>query len=190
MKIFTADEMSRADSSAQELGIPGVVLMERASAGMAREILERFVEARRALVVCGGGNNGGDGFVVARELHRAGLEVCVYPTKDEYRGDAKTNLDVLRSLGVKIVDEAGLEERLARADLVVDALLGTGFSGEVREGVAALIHEINGSGASVASVDVPSGVGGSTGEVEGEAARADLTVCAHAAKAGCVISPG
>lgn len=164
--------------------------MERASAGMAREILDRFAEARRALVVCGGGNNGGDGFVVARELHRAGLEVCVYPTKDEYRGDAKTNLEVLRSLCVKIVDEAGFEERLARADLVVDALLGTGFSGEVREDVAALIREINGSEASVVSVDVPSGVGGSTGEVEGEAARADLTVCAHAAKAGCVISPG
>lgn len=190
MRIFTADEMARADSAAQELGIPGVVLMERASAGMAREILTRFDDARRALVVCGGGNNGGDGFVIARELHRAGMEVCVYPTKDEYQGDPETNLQVLRNLGVEVVDEPGFEKRLPETDLVVDALLGTGFSGEVREEVAALIREINGSGASVASVDVPSGVNGSTGEVEGEAAHAGLTVCAHAAKAGCVISPG
>lgn len=190
MRIFTADEMSRADSAAQELGLPGVVLMERASAGMAREILTRFGDAERALVVCGGGNNGGDGFVVARELHRAGMEVCVYPTKDEYRGDPKTNLDVLRNLDVEIVDGSGFEESLAEADLVVDALLGTGFSGEVREDVAALIRKINGLEASVASVDVPSGVNGSTGEVEGGAVRANLTVCAHAAKAGCVISPG
>ncbi len=190
MRIFTADEMARADSTAQDLGIPGVVLMERASAGMAREILNRFGSAHRALVVCGGGNNGGAGFVVARELHRAGMEVSVYPTKDEYRGDTATNLEVLRNLEVEIVDGSGFEERLREADLVVDALLGTGFSGEVREDVAALIREINGSGASVAAVDVPSGVNGSTGEVEGEAVSADLTICAHAAKAGCVISPG
>lgn len=192
MKLFTADEMSRADAAAQELGIPGIVLMERASVGMAREILARFdlAEPARALVVCGGGNNGGDGFVVARELHRAGLEVSVYPTKQGYEGDPATNLAVLRNVGVAIVDEAGFEERLGDADLVVDALLGTGFHGAVREDVAELIRRINAAGAPVAAVDVPSGVNGSTGEVEGAAVRADLTVCAHAAKVGCVISPG
>lgn len=189
MKVFTADEMSRADNAAQGLGIPGIVLMERASAGMAREILARF-DVRRALVVCGGGNNGGDGFVIARELHRAGVEVSVYPTKEGYEGDPATELAVLRNLGVGLVDEACFGERLAQVDLIVDALLGTGFHGEVREDVASLIRRINASGVPVASVDVPSGVNGSTGEVEGEAVRADLTVCAHAAKAGCVISPG
>lgn len=192
MRIFTADEMSRADAAAQELGIPGIVLMERASAGMARETLARFdlAEPARALVVCGGGNNGGDGFVVARELHRASVEVSVFPTKRDYEGDPARNLAVLRNLGVEILDEADFAERLRETALLVDALLGTGFHGAVREDVAELIRLINASGAPVAAVDVPSGVNGSTGEVEGEAVRADLTVCAHAAKAGCVISPG
>lgn len=192
MRVFTADEMARADDAAQELGIPGIVLMERASAGMAREILARFdlAESARVLVVCGGGNNGGDGFVVARELRRAGVEVSVFPTKRDYGGDPATNLAVLRNLGVDILDEADFAERLENTELVVDALLGTGFHGAVREDVAELIRLMNSSGAPVAAVDVPSGVNGSTGEAEGEAVRADLTVCAHAAKAGCVISPG
>jgi len=194
MKIFTADEMSRADAAAQELGIPGIVLMERASAGMAREILERYplrrLRDRRAVVVCGGGNNGGDGFVVARELHRAGIPVSVVATKDEYSGDPATNLAVLRSLGVGIHGPESLDALLWDAALVVDALLGTGFHGAVREKEAGIIRTLNDAGVTTAAVDVPSGVNGSTGEVEGEAVEADLTVCAHAAKAGCVISPG
>ncbi|CAN5147175.1 bifunctional ADP-dependent NAD(P)H-hydrate dehydratase/NAD(P)H-hydrate epimerase [soil metagenome] len=189
MKLFTADEMSRADNAAQRLGIPGVVLMDRASAAMAREILNRF-EPSRALMVCGGGNNGGDGFVIARELRRAGVAVSVVATRDEYSGDAETELDVLRNIGVEIHGPERLGEKLGGVDLVVDALLGTGFEGEVREREADLIRRINDSGISIASVDVPSGVNGSTGEVEGEAVEADLTVCAHAAKVGCMVSPG
>lgn len=189
MKLFTADEMSRADNAAQRLGIPGVVLMDRASAAMAREILNRF-DPSRALVVCGGGNNGGDGFVIARELRRSGVAVSVVATKDEYSGDAETELDVLRNIGVEIHGPERLGEKLGGVDLVVDALLGTGFEGEVREREADLIRRINDSGISIASVDVPSGVNGSTGEVEGEAVEADLTVCAHAAKVGCMVSPG
>ncbi len=184
--------MSRADGKAQELGIPGGVLMERASVGMAEEILARYPARRvlRALVVCGGGNNGGDGFVIAREMHRAGIDVVVVPTKDEYVGDPATNLEVLRSLGVKIRGPEMLDELLHGARRVVDALLGTGFSGGVREKEAALIRQVNEAGVTTVAVDVPSGVDGSTGEVAGEAVRADLTVCAHAAKVGCVISPG
>ena len=104
MKLYTADEMSRADEGAQALGIPGGVLMERASVGMAAEILGRFpphsVRAHRALVVSGGGNNGGDGFVVARELHRAGLDVAVVATKEDYSGDPATNLAYLSSMRI------------------------------------------------------------------------------------------
>ncbi|HET7480792.1 MAG TPA: NAD(P)H-hydrate dehydratase [Rubrobacteraceae bacterium] len=189
MKLYSAPEMSRADETAQELGIPGGVLMERAGAAMAREILDRH-DPQRALVVCGGGNNGGDGFVIARELHRAGTEVIVLPTKDGYTGDPETNLRALRNLDVEFATAEDLEEELAKADLVVDALLGTGFSGAVREKEAALIERMNASGLPVVAVDVPSGVDGSTGEVEGAAVRARLTVCAHATKIGCVISPG
>ncbi|MGH3085878.1 MAG: NAD(P)H-hydrate dehydratase [Rubrobacteraceae bacterium] len=189
MKLYTAQEMSTADSNAQNLGIPGGVLMERAGAEMAGISLKTF-SPKRALVVCGGGNNGGDGFVIARELRRKDVEVSVLATKDDYTGDPKTNLDALKNLDVKFIALEDLETELRNTDLVVDALLGTGFSGEVREKEASLIRSMNDAPALVLSVDVPSGVDGSTGEVQGEATRADLTVCAHAAKVGCVVSPG
>src|SRR3712207_1788114 len=114
MKLYTADEMSRADKRAQELGIPGGVLMERAGVGMARVALEAYAP-QRALVVAGGGNNGGDGFVVARELHRAGVDVAVLPTKGGYEGDPKTNFEILRNLGVRFVRCDELEAELGRA---------------------------------------------------------------------------
>ncbi len=191
MKLYSADEMTRADEGAQSLGIPGGVLMERAGVEIAREILEHFpLAGHRVLVVAGGGNNGGDGFVVARELYRAGAEVSVFATKDEYEGDAKTNVDILAHLSVRFVGARDYEEELEKADLIVDALLGTGFSGEVREKEAGFIEQMNASGVPIVSVDVPSGVDGSTGEVWGAAVEADLTVCVHAAKLGCVVSPG
>ncbi|CAA9447105.1 MAG: NAD(P)H-hydrate epimerase / ADP-dependent (S)-NAD(P)H-hydrate dehydratase [uncultured Rubrobacteraceae bacterium] len=189
MKLYTAEEMSRADAAAQDLGIPGGVLMERAGVAMARIALERYSPGR-ALVVCGGGNNGGDGFVIARELHRSGVEVAVLATKSEYEGDPATNLEVLRNLQVRFFVRDDLDAELRSADLVVDALLGTGFSGEVREKEAGIIEQMNFSRSPVLAVDVPSGVDGATGEVAGAAVVADLTVCAHAMKVGCVISPG
>jgi hydroxyethylthiazole kinase-like uncharacterized protein yjeF len=189
VKLYTAEEMSRADAGAQELGIPGGVLMERAGVAMARIALERYSPGR-ALVVCGGGNNGGDGFVIARELHRSGVDVAVLATKCEYEGDPATNLEALRNLQVRFIVRENLDAELRAADLVVDALLGTGFSGEVREKEAGIIEQMNSSQAPVLAVDVSSGVDGATGEVAGAAVFADLTVCAHAVKVGCVISPG
>ena len=196
MKLYSAQEMTQADNGAQELGISGTVLMERAGVAMAEEILERYTPRRfrrlglKALAVCGGGNNGGDGFVIARELYRAGAEVTVVATKEEYSGDLATNLEVLRNLGIEVHGPEDLDELLDGTGLVVDALLGTGFSGEVREKEAGLIRELNNAGVTTVAVDVPSGVDGSTGEVQSVAVEADLTVCAHAAKIGCVISPG
>ena len=189
MKLYTAQEMSRADSAAQELGIPGGVLMERAGVAMASIALERYSPGR-ALVVCGGGNNGGDGFVIARELHRSGVDVAVLATKSEYEGDPATNLGALRNLQVRFIAQEDLDAELEVADLLVDALLGTGFSGEVREKEAGIIEKMNAARAPVLAVDVPSGVDGTKGEVHGVAVSADLTVCAHAVKVGCVISPG
>jgi hydroxyethylthiazole kinase-like uncharacterized protein yjeF len=192
LRLYSADEMTRADEGAQNLGISSGVLMERAGVEMSRATLDHFgsLEGRRVLVVAGGGNNGGDGFVIARELHLAGAEVAVFATKEEYEGDPKVNLETLRNLNVRFVVSDEFEDELRETALVVDALLGTGFKGEVREDVAELIQKINDSAAAVVAVDVPSGVDGSTGEVWGAAVQADLTVCAHAAKAGCVISPG
>jgi NAD(P)H-hydrate epimerase len=192
MKLYTAQEMTTADKTAQSLGIPGGVLMERAGAAMAAEILTRYTprRLRRALVLCGGGNNGGDGFVIAREMHLAGVEVVVILTKDEYSDDPKTNLEALRNLGIAIHNPEILDELLDGTSLVVDALLGTGFTGAVREREAGLIRQLNSAEVTTVAVDIPSGVDGSTGEVAGAAVRADLTICAHAAKVGCVISPG
>jgi len=189
VKLYTAQEMSRADAGAQDLGIAGGVLMERAGVAMARIVLERY-SPERALVVCGGGNNGGDGFVIARELHRSGVDVAVLATKEEYGGDPETNLEALRNLDVRRISSEDLDEELGRAELLVDALLGTGFSGEVREKEAGIIEKMNSARAPLLAVDVPSGVDGTTGEVQGVAVSADLTVCAHAMKVGCVISPG
>ena len=189
MKLYTAEEMSRADRGAQALGIPGGILMERAGVAMARVALEAYAPGR-ALIVAGGGNNGGDGFVVARELHRAGVGVSVLATKDSYERDPKTNFEILRNLNTGFVGPDDLESELGRVDLVVDALLGTGFSGEVRKKEARLIEKINESAVPILAVDVPSGVDGATGEVHGAAVRADVTVCAHAVKVGCVVSPG
>jgi ADP-dependent NAD(P)H-hydrate dehydratase / NAD(P)H-hydrate epimerase len=189
VKLYTAQEMGRADATAQELGIPGGVLMERAGAQMAHIALERYSPGQ-ALLICGGGNNGGDGFVIARELHRSGVDVAVLATKSEYEGDPATNLEILRNLGMRFVAQEDLDAELGVADLIVDALLGTGFSGAVREKEAGIIEQMNSAPAPVLAVDVPSGVDGATGEVQGVAASADLTVCAHAVKVGCVISPG
>ena len=189
MKLYTAQEMSRADAGAQDLGILGGVLMERAGVAMASIALERYSPGQ-ALVVCGGGNNGGDGFVIARELHRSGVDVAVVATKEEYEGDPATNLEILENLEVRLIAAEDLDAELGRADLVVDALLGTGFSGEVREREAGIIEKMNSAQCPVLAVDVPSGVNGTTGEVQGVAVFADLTVCAHAIKVGCVISPG
>ena len=189
MKLYTAQEMSRADAGAQDLGILGGVLMERAGVAMASIALERYSPGR-ALVVCGGGNNGGDGFVIARELHRTGVDVAVVATKEEYEGDPATNLEILENLEVRLIAAEDLDAELGRADLVVDALLGTGFSGEVREREAGIIEKMNSAQGPVLAVDVPSGVNGTTGEVQGVAVFADLTGCAHAMKVGCVISPG
>ena len=189
MKLYTAEEMARADAGAQEFGIPGGVLMERAGVAMASIALERYSPGQ-ALVISGGGNNGGDGFVIARELHRSGVDVAVLATKSEYEGDPATNLEALRNLDVRLILAEELDAELGSAHLVIDALLGTGFSGEVRGKEAGIIEKMNSAQSPVLAVDLPSGVDGSTGEVQGVAVSADLSICAHVMKVGCVISPG
>ena len=163
--LYTADEMRAAE--ARYPGYPDTVgeLMERAGAEAARVALELLPGARRWTVVCGGGSNGGDGRIVARELERAGKDVHV-------------------------VDAKAGETDLGEPDVIVDALFGTGFSGEPRAEAAALIERINGAGAPVLAIDVPSGVDASTGEVAGAAVRADATVTFHGRKVGLVVAPG
>ncbi|MGA8362913.1 MAG: NAD(P)H-hydrate epimerase, partial [Solirubrobacteraceae bacterium] len=170
-------------------GVPSLELMERAGAGVTRSV-ERLVPDGPVVVVCGTGNNGGDGLVVARLLRQAGREVAVVcagsPAK--LTGDALANLE-------RLPGEAPLElgqgmDALAGASVVVDALLGTGFGGEPRGAVGEAIAALEGCSAPLVSVDVPSGVDASTGVAAGAAVRAAKTVTFHAAKPGLWIDPG
>jgi NAD(P)H-hydrate epimerase len=187
----------------EERGVSGLDLMERAGTGVARAV-ERLAGGSPAAVVCGKGNNGGDGLVAGRLLREAGRQVtviCVAPPED-FAGDARVNLERLPGDPPLRLDGspwAGEQSdggsvsgagALAGARVVVDALLGTGFQGEPRGEVARAIEAINDLGGRVVSVDVPSGVDASTGVVAGVAVRAMLTVTFHAAKPGLWINPG
>ncbi|HEV3319730.1 MAG TPA: NAD(P)H-hydrate dehydratase [Solirubrobacteraceae bacterium] len=185
-----AERMRAIDRWAiDERGVPSLDLMERAGAGVTR-IVERLVPDGPVVVVCGTGNNGGDGLVVARLLRDAGREVTVVcaDSPAKLKGDALTNLQ--RLPGDAPVELAQSIDVLARASIVVDALLGTGFAGEPRGAVGEAIAAIEDCAAPVISVDVPSGVDASTGVVAGVVVRATATVTFHAAKPGLWIHPG
>lgn len=171
-----------------ERGISGLELMERAGIGLADRAAELW-RSGPITVVCGKGNNGGDGFVCARVLRERGYEVSVLllGPADELRGDARTNYERLPGEAPKPFEDAMLQG----AAVFVDAILGTGFSGQAREPAAGAIEAINrASSAKVVACDVPSGVDASTGEVQGPAVRADATVTFHAGKPGLWIAPG
>lgn len=181
--LFTASEMRLAEERYEGETLE---LMERAGRACAEAAVARFPHATRWAVHCGSGANGGDGFVVARHLDRLGraVSLVLHASTDRLSGDTSANYLRCTALGIQPV------ESWHDADGVVDALLGTGYEGELRPGVAAVIDEINGHGCPVVSVDIPSGVAASTGEVDTTAVRADLTVTFHARKVGHVVAPG
>ncbi len=183
-----AEQMRATDSWAiEQQGIASLELMERAGTGLARLVEERAPRGSVA-VVCGKGNNGGDGLVAARLLRASGREVTVLlvGSAEELRGDAKANLGWLPGQAPVEFSPAALEG----ADGIVDALLGTGVSDAPREPVAGAIEAINAAGAIVVAADVPSGVDASTGAIAGAAVRAQVTATFHAAKPGLWIAPG
>lgn len=184
--------MGRADEAAIRSGTPAELLMERAGDAVARSALELLQGryGRRAVVVCGRGNNGGDGFVAARVLAREGVSVrcAVIGDIDSIEGAARKHMALHETLG-------GMVERfdpamVGAADVVVDALFGTGFHGTVEGDAAKAIAAINHAPAAVVSVDIPSGVDGSTGRVDGPAVRADTTVVMAVEKIGTALPPG
>jgi hydroxyethylthiazole kinase-like uncharacterized protein yjeF len=170
-----------------ELGVPGAYLMERAGTGLAELVCE-LAPAGPIAVVCGKGNNGGDGYVTARLLREREREVRVLALApvDELRGDARTNAQRLPGPPPEPFTAQGLRG----AAVIVDAILGTGFEGEPREPAAGAIEAINRARGVVVACDVPSGVNASSGEVAGVAVRADATATFNAAKPGLWIAPG
>jgi NAD(P)H-hydrate epimerase len=194
--ILTPAEASALDRAAQERGIAVETLMENAGRELAAATIDLLGGAygRRAVVVCGKGNNGGDGLVAARHLARRGVAVCavLLEPPDRYRDAAATNLRRLTGTGVRVrpFERSTIEHELARADVAIDAIFGTGFRGAVDGAPADAIDALNTGGISLVAADIPSGVDGETGGVEGRAVRADVTVTFGVAKPGVVLPPG
>lgn len=175
----------------EEYGLSGAVLMENAGRGAA-ELLMSLDSNGQVMVCAGRGNNGGDGFVIARHLENHGIDVrvLVFGGREQFRGDAAINLHVVERAGTSLrffgnpIDAQDLQAELNDAEWIVDALLGTGTRGEIREPYGTVIRTINNAAARVLAVDLPSGLDCDTGQPMGTAVRADHTATLVARKLG------
>jgi NAD(P)H-hydrate epimerase len=195
MKVVTAEEMREIDrETIQEHGISGLVLMERAGMAVASKIKEIYGR-KKVIVVAGSGNNGGDGLVVARNLHNEGWDVKVFLTArpDDPKDDALSQYTAAVEFGVTIkpVKELlGKTSFITPHTIIVDALLGTGLSKKVTGRIAEVIKFLNKFNVPIVSVDIPSGISTDNGQVMGEAVRADCTVTFGLPKRGHLLFPG
>ncbi len=200
MRILTAEQMREADRRTIEgVGIPSLVLMENAGRQVVAVMQTTFddLDDRRVAIVAGRGNNGGDGFVVARTLRQRGVDVVVFVVGalTDVRGDARVNLEILGRLGLPVVEIAGQQEwelhssEIARCGLIVDALFGTGLRTPLSGLLETIVDDINGMSVPVVSVDVPSGMSADTNEEIGPAIAATLTVTLAAPKLPLVLPP-
>jgi ADP-dependent NAD(P)H-hydrate dehydratase / NAD(P)H-hydrate epimerase len=190
MKLFTAAHMHQADERAVQSGIPLQKLMERAGQAVAEATLRRFPSAERFLVLCGKGNNGGDGYVAARFLKQANKYVTVLELSNEPKSEAKIARVVwLRQGTTGVLNAANLEVALKDCDVVIDALFGTGLTRALDNDLAQLIDLLNQAGKSLVSIDIPSGVGSDSGEVLGAHIHATHTVQLAGAKVSSAFYP-
>ena len=197
--VLSRDQVRAFDAHAiNELGIPGVVLMENAGRSCAELIKEKLtdVEKPKVCIFCGTGNNGGDGYVIARHLlnSRLDVRVIICGSKDKVKGDARLNLDVLEAMG-QAVEQLNLEQqdigrcvgRLADgANMLVDAVFGTGPQGKLTEKYQQLIEAINSQDKQILAVDIPSGLDCDTARPLGAAVKANFTVTFVALKKGFI----
>jgi len=197
MKLCTPSQMQNIDRRAiNELKIPGLNLMEAAGDKTAEAILHRYggVRHKKITIVCGKGNNGGDGFVVARYLHQheALISLFLIGEKSAVKGDALANLERVQKLGMTIIEiaDASLFDIPADCSIIVDAIFGTGFSGEIEAPYDEIIEKMNIHPASIVAVDAPSGLNGATGEISEPIIKAQMTVTFGLPKLGQLIYPG
>lgn len=195
-RVVTAEEMQAVDKyTIDTLNIIGRVLMENAGRAVFSTIRARWtpLTGKRAAVLCGKGNNGGDGFVIARYLHEAGVacETCLVGATGDVRGDAAANYLTLMRLGLTVREISELEmlPDLRQADFIVDALLGTGVRGPLQGLMAQIVTRINESGRPVIAIDLPTGMNADTGEVAGPCVKAQLTATIGCRKQGLLFSP-
>lgn len=192
MKLVTSDEMVSIDrATIDSYGRPAMVLMERAGLAVAQRILADF-PMHKALVLAGGGNNGGDGLVVARELSNAGLKVQVrlIGEKDRLSQQCTAQLEIVNKLGIPVSTSASIMPGDLHSAVVIDALMGTGLKRDITGPIAKLIEQVNSSSAPVVAVDIPSGISADTGQVMGIAIRAATTVTFGLPKRGHYLHPG
>jgi NAD(P)H-hydrate epimerase len=200
MRVLNTAQMREADRCTIEvIGIPSVVLMENAGRQVVAAMEATFgdLAEKRVAVLCGRGNNGGDGFVVARTLVQRGVDVSVFllARVADVRGDARTNLEILGRLGLTVVEVTDEHEwelhssDVFACDLIVDAILGTGLRSAVEGMLQTVIDDVNTGGIPVIAVDLPSGLSADTHEVPGRAVEAALTVTLAAPKVPLVLPP-
>lgn len=197
MRILTADEMRAVDRRAiEELGIPGLVLMENAAIGVADALGARFPEASTVAILCGPGNNGGDGLALARHLEARGYRYQVYLVSNRpLRGDAAVQLEILEKSGIEVVavtpetDLGPILAACAGSDLVVDALFGTGLSSALRGHFVELVEGLDRLPVAKLAVDLPSGLDGSRPQPPSPHLHAEVTVTFAAPKVAHVLPP-
>lgn len=196
LPILTPGQMAECDRLAISGGVPGTVLMERAGAAVTSRVTRVLDGAygRRVVVLAGKGNNGGDGLVVARKLHRQGalVRVALAETAVRLTGDSRAMYERLvpSRIPVGLPDVALLADVCRESDVIVDALFGTGFAGSIEGDLAGWVRVANESGRPIVAVDIPSGIDGMTGRNAGACISADLTVAIEALKPGHVLGDG
>ena len=196
MKLCTAEEMRGIDDAAiNDYGLPSMVLMENAGLRVLEAVEDCAARDSRIVIVCGRGNNGGDGFVVARHLHNRGADVRVLLLAEAagIRGDAEANFAIARRAGVPIIEAPSprvLNRAAEEADILVDGILGTGAKGAVQGPALMAIRATRRCPGRIIAIDIPSGISGNDGSVLGEAVRASVTVTFALPKIGLYTYPG
>jgi hydroxyethylthiazole kinase-like uncharacterized protein yjeF len=197
-RLLTAQQAKTIDLIAQDkFGISTLTLMENAGQAIAEELIKKLNKKTKIAFFCGKGNNGGDGFVAARQLLTRGIKADIFLASRivDVQNEAKENLEILLKLGQRIIEASAqrlswLEKKIPDYGLIVDALLGVGLRGEVSGVYRDLINLINASQAYVVSVDIPSGLDATTGKILGCCVKANETVTFVALKRGMVLRSG